>query len=142
MKADPTLDSYFYKTGWILIAVVFVYAFLDRVFQFDFLKELPPCAFHTLTGYYCPGCGGSRSVAALLHGKLLRSFYFHPFVLYAAVIGGWFMISQSIQRISKGKLNIGLHYRNIYLWIGLALIFLNVIIKNAVLYFTGVALMG
>jgi hypothetical protein len=35
-----------------------------------------------------------------------------------------------------------MHYRNIYLWIALALILLNCIIKNAVLAFTGVPLMG
>lgn len=29
----------------------------------------PVCMFHELTGLYCPGCGGTRSVYALLHGN-------------------------------------------------------------------------
>ena len=27
------------------------------------------CPLHDLTGLYCPGCGGTRSLTALLHGK-------------------------------------------------------------------------
>jgi len=28
----------------------------------------PICAFHELTGWNCPGCGGTRSLYSLLHG--------------------------------------------------------------------------
>ncbi|WP_019874673.1 DUF2752 domain-containing protein [Sporichthya polymorpha] len=30
----------------------------------------PPCPFHTVTGWWCPGCGGLRAVHALAHGDL------------------------------------------------------------------------
>lgn len=43
-----------------------------------------PCIFHLLTGWYCPGCGGTRAVKYLLQGKLLLSFQYHPLVLYMA----------------------------------------------------------
>ena len=29
----------------------------------------PVCPFHALTGMSCPGCGGTRAIAALLHGR-------------------------------------------------------------------------
>ena len=29
-----------------------------------------PCLFHLVTGAYCPGCGGTRALLALLHGRL------------------------------------------------------------------------
>lgn len=41
-----------------------------------------PCLFHFLTGFYCPGCGGTRAVRLLLEGNLAGSFCYHPFVLY------------------------------------------------------------
>ncbi len=29
----------------------------------------PPCMFHKVTGLHCPGCGATRAVYALLHGR-------------------------------------------------------------------------
>lgn len=43
-----------------------------------------PCLFHLATGAYCPGCGGTRAMAALLHGDLAASVRFHPLVPYLA----------------------------------------------------------
>jgi hypothetical protein len=31
---------------------------------------LPPCPFHALTGYFCPGCGSTRALYLLVHGHL------------------------------------------------------------------------
>ena len=33
-----------------------------------------PCLFHLLTGLYCPGCGGTRAVRAMMAGNLGLSF--------------------------------------------------------------------
>ena len=42
--------------------------------------RFPPCLFHLATGYYCPGCGGTRAITSLLHGQILNSFLYHPVV--------------------------------------------------------------
>ena len=73
-----------------------------------------------------------------MKGQLLESFYLHPFVPYIAIVGGWFMISQTIERLSRGKIKIALNFRMVYVWIALALIFINVIYKNIVLLLTRV----
>ena len=52
------------------------------------------------------------------------------------------MISQTIERISRGKIHIGMHYRDLSLWIALVIAILNCLIKNLVLAVTGVALLG
>ncbi len=45
------------------------------------------------------------------------------------------MISQTIERLSKGRLRIGMHFREVFLWIALAIIIINFIVKNAALLF-------
>jgi hypothetical protein len=140
MKADKELDPFFYRIGWIFLILGAIYAVARLGFGVGPLPKLPLCVFHTATGYYCPGCGGSRAVAALFKGKLLRSLYYHPIVPYSAIVGGWFMLSQSVERLSRGRWKIGMHYRNIYLWLALALVILNCVVKNMILLLTGVAL--
>lgn len=34
----------------------------------------PRCPFHAAFGILCPGCGGTRAVAALLHGQWLEAW--------------------------------------------------------------------
>lgn len=138
MKKESSQDIYFYIIGWCGIALVLVYLFVKNVFHVDIIDYTLPCTLYTWTGFYCPGCGGTRSVFALLRGDILRSVYLHPFVPYAAIVGGWFMISQTIERISRGRIKIALHFRMIYVWIALAIIFINVIYKNALLLLTGI----
>ena len=137
MQTDETVDRYFYIAGWIMIGLVLLYGFITCVIGFDISSLLPPCALHYVTGYYCPGCGGTRAINALLHGQFLLAAYYHPFVVYVLIVGGWFMISQTILRLSRGKAQIGLHFRMIYMWIGLGIIVLNCIAKNILLAVNG-----
>lgn len=41
----------------------------------------PPCPFHLLTGWNCPGCGGLRMTHDLLHGDLGSAFTDNAFLL-------------------------------------------------------------
>ena len=41
----------------------------------------PACIFLSLTGYYCPGCGITRALHALVHGDLGRAFAMNPLAL-------------------------------------------------------------
>lgn len=46
----------------------------------------PPCPSLFLTGWWCPGCGGLRSLHALLHGDLALSLARHPLVAPGLVV--------------------------------------------------------
>lgn len=46
-----------------------------------------PCLFRLLTGFYCPGCGGTRALKYLLQGQVFKSLYYHPLILYMAIVG-------------------------------------------------------
>ena len=51
-------------------------------------------------------------------------------VLYGAVLYGWFMVSNSVEYLSRGKYKIGMRYRKWYVTTGLILLILNFLIKN------------
>ena len=138
LKTDPLLDLCFYIIGWVCLGLVVLGCIAVKLGVLQMLGGLPPCALHRLTGYYCPGCGGTRAVVAFFHGKILTSLYYHPIVVYTAVMGSWFMVSQTMERLSRGKWKVGLRYRDIYLWIALAIVVLNCLVKNLVLAITGV----
>jgi hypothetical protein len=44
---------------------------------------LPPCPLHALTGLYCPGCGSTRALHALLHGDLAGAWAMNPLLVVA-----------------------------------------------------------
>ena len=52
-----------------------------------------PCLFQMMTGLYCPGCGGTRAVRALLSGHPVLSFLYHPVVPYMASVAVWAAVS-------------------------------------------------
>lgn len=67
-----------------------------------------PCLFHLITGFYCPGCGGTRAIRMLIHGKVMASFCYHPFVPYAAfalaVEMGFFVLALAGKCLGIGEL--------------------------------------
>ncbi|MGI5351820.1 DUF2752 domain-containing protein [Streptomyces sp. CA-250714] len=51
----------------------------------------PACPFLTVTGLYCPGCGGLRSAHAAAHGELATALGANALavLLFAALALGW-----------------------------------------------------
>ncbi len=134
MKVQKEYNTAFYYLGLVGLSVFLVAILVLHHFNLTFSDVVPPCYFHALTGYQCPGCGGTRAVISMLEGNFLLSLSYHPLVLYAVILYGWFLVSQTIERISGHRIAIGLNYRNIYLFLALILIGSNWIIKNIIIY--------
>jgi len=99
-----------------------------------------PCVFHEMTGFYCPGCGSTRSARFLIRGDLGRSFIYNPIVPYTVIATFIFFIFVVKYRISGKNLNkekIGLPM----LYIGVIILLLNWIIKDWLLIFRGIDLL-
>jgi len=129
MKNQST-ETVLYRFG-IGAAVCFAALFL--MFRYipslhAFLNEWV-CPFRALTGLYCPGCGGTRAILAMLRGQLGQSFLYHPAVLTGTGIYLAFMLSQILERLSKGRIR-GLRWRNLYLWIWIGVILINWAVQN------------
>ena len=138
MKKQKSLEDDLYKIGiWVLavccVAVpVYFGALLNHV-------NLPSCVWFTYLGIYCPGCGGTRAVDALLHGRVLESVWYHPLILYTVVIFGGFMLTQTLQRLGIRHVK-GWKFHNWYLYGAILVTGCNFLIKNLLLRFWGIAL--
>ncbi len=110
--------------GILILACRFMPAFADMI---------PPCEFHRLTGYYCPGCGGTRAFIALSEGRFIRSLYYHPAVIYFAALLSVFTLSHTVSILSGGRRK-GMPFHPIYFYISIFIILSQCIIKNLMLY--------
>ena len=109
---------------------------------FFFLRgrvHTPGCAFKSLTGWYCPGCGGTRSVFGFLQGHFLQSFYYNPFVPYVMVLYVVFMVRNTLHYIWPNKFKL-MEFRTEYAVIALVLILGQWIIKNILAHAFGLYL--
>jgi hypothetical protein len=50
----------------------------------------PRCPFYALTHHYCPGCGATRAIAALLHGNVAAAMHFNAVVTLLAPVLLWY----------------------------------------------------
>lgn len=123
-----------YILGIISSTLLLMAIMIGKKLNLDLLKLVPPCGFRFITGYYCPGCGGTRAVRALFSGKFITSFFYHPFVIYCAIIMAVFMITNTIQLLSRNRLKIGLKYRHGFIYAGVAVIIANWIFQNIYIF--------
>ena len=93
-----------------------------------------PCVFQELTGLYCPGCGGTRAVKALMKGNVITSFLYHPLVIYVVLVAAVFAFSYIIYAKTKNP-KFRLQFDNKYAYIGIGIIVINFVIKNYYLIF-------
>lgn len=98
-----------------------------------------PCVFYTLLGLYCPGCGGTRAIEALLHGEWLASLWYHPVVLYTAVVYAGFMLTHTLEKLHIGRVH-GWKFHSWWLFTALAIVIGNWIFKNILLLMYNVTL--
>ena len=63
----------FALTSAMAAAGCLLYRFPPELWHF-----YPVCPIYTYTGLLCPGCGGTRAFAALVHGHLAEAFHWNP----------------------------------------------------------------
>lgn len=129
-------EAVLYWLGLISIIVMAVLFWLGSRYPEFFQRFTIPCVFHAFTGYYCPGCGGTRAVHYFLHGNIIKSFIYHPLIPYLGIGGGIFMLSHTLFYLTKGRIK-GIRFRNGYVYMMGVIIVVQFIIKNVMVYVWG-----
>ena len=83
------------KDYLIVIIVLFVMAILVL-----YERIAIPCIFHKITGFYCPGCGITRAIKALLKGDIYTSIRNNALLYIVVPV---IAISEIINRLTKRK---------------------------------------
>lgn len=131
MKKALSLEEQLYNIGLVFLVsgalLVYIY------WQFILPNiSIPPCAIFNRLGIYCPGCGGTRAVNALFHGRILESLWYHPLVLYTAIVFSGFMLTHTMAKFHIPHFK-GWKFHDWYLWWALILVAGNWILKNILL---------
>lgn len=132
MKKQKSLEDWLYVISLIALVIggVGTYVYLKLIA----LPNAPvfPCVMWSIFGLYCPGCGGTRAVVALLQGNVLQSLWYHPLVLYTVVLFGGFILTQTLERLRVPGIK-GWKFHAWQLYGAVVILFLNMIIKNILL---------
>jgi hypothetical protein len=125
ISTPPSLAAF---TAIVLGATVLGAGAVVFFFNPSMHRFYPVCLFHELTGWNCPGCGGTRAVYALLHGNFalaLKDNALFVVVLAAATGRGiWF----AVKKIRRQPVGTFVPVR--VLWAALAMAAVFTVLRN------------
>jgi len=115
------------KVRWSIILLSVLTIGIIRFVHVDAFKIFYfPCAFHKHTGLYCPGCGSSRAMSAMLHLDLLKAISHNIMVVIFLPVIIYWGIAESLEiywnkklprpRLSK-KFILGIFWAFLAFWI-------------------------
>lgn len=100
-----------------------------------------PCGLVTIFHIYCPGCGGTRALFAMLHGHFMESLYYNPAVVLGALLVIYYEVAVIVTLVkNNGKIY---YYRKATLvYIYLVIVFGYAIIRDVLLLWKGIDMLG
>ena len=85
------------------VAVCAAAALLYVFFTKDGAGAGIPCTWLALTGYYCPGCGSSRALRAMLHLDFYQAFRYNALFTICAPFVGIYIAVSALRYIRYGS---------------------------------------
>lgn len=139
-KEDLTREeeNVLYWAGWLALPCCLFTAYAIANWILPNIKPAD-CIFWTLFGAYCPGCGGTRSVLALLEGNILRSIWYHPLIMYGVSLYTIFMVTHTLEKLHVPFIK-GLRFRVWFMYGALWIIGINFVLKNILKFGFGIAM--
>lgn len=120
---------------WLTLMVLTLYWIAAQLADiFPVIKLLTVCQLKEIANMPCPSCGGTRACIYFFKGQWLKSLYYNAFGFYFAFVYSLFYITQTLQRLSKGKIK-GLKWRDCFWKIGLFILAVQYLLKLFVPYF-------
>ena len=137
-RTELSTEEALYRAGLVMLPVGILCGYIALRWIIPNLPD-SECVVHKLLGIYCPGCGGTRAVIALLHGELLKSAWFHPFVMYTVLMYAWFMLSHTLAKLHVPLIK-GMMFQPWIMYGMLVMIGLNFVLKNVLKFGFGIVM--
>lgn len=100
-----------------------------------------PCGLKQHFHLYCPGCGGTHAMEALLHFDFAASIQYNPLVLYMVVCVLYYYIKTLVLLIKNhGTAEYSMHLG--YLWGFVALMVLVFVVRNLLVVYCHIDYLG
>lgn len=99
LRAD---DIFFKLVKWLTVPAL-LFGIWFSYYGYRYTSDLTACSFAQTTGLPCPGCGGTRAVILLFHGKLWLSLYFHPAVIAFVLMYVHFVVLYLLRKCRTGR---------------------------------------
>lgn len=131
MKEMTGSDVCFYLSSVIFI-VGLIYLIASKIFGFEISFSNMDCLFATVTHLYCPGCGGTRAVRALVSFHFIKSLLYNPIVIVGGLVWAYYYIGSIITKI-KNNGKVYASFCEWSLWFVLIVLLGNFIIRNILL---------
>jgi hypothetical protein len=101
--------------GGVAAVIGLVFAAFDPLSWVIF----PRCILHSMTGWYCPGCGTGRAVAQLAHGHWLTALRLNPVTVLGLPVIGALWATGRLDRV-----------RPVWIWTMLAVLVVFGVLRN------------
>lgn len=95
-NSPPAWKEPLLLAGAFIAAAGFVVVFPPEISRF-----YPQCMFKALTGWLCPGCGGTRALYALANGQIGHALVLNPLVFLVALFLLFRCYAPFAQRIAR-----------------------------------------
>ena len=129
-ETQAKLTRCLWRLGWLPLPVAGALWLLLRQGIFPVLALPGGCLIRSSLGIFCPACGGTRAIRALLQGQLLTAMRYNPAVPCAIALWLAFQLSNLLQYLSGGRLKVGLRFRPWLLYVVIAAALYNLIAWN------------
>ena len=124
------------KKALVAVAIpllVFLFVLISHGFAFFNIAMAPPCRLYYFFGLMCPGCGGTRSVEALLRGDIFTSLRLNPIVIFVSLLGMAFY-TELVFSIFGKKIKI-VPRSMVFLWVMIGLFSAFYVVRHFIPFF-------
>ena len=92
-----------------------------------------PCVFHLVTGLFCPGCGVTRMLVAMIHLDFKEAFWSNQALFVLQPVIYYFVLKQIYFSITQGKASYS-KLERFFIYFSIVLLLLYAIYRNIFLF--------